>query len=94
MAEFVRGIKVDKPSDKAKDFLVCKIALSPEIIDLYEKEKNEGGWLNIDVKKAEDEKSKEEYYYWTKNDWTPDSSKNKEKSEEKGESINSDEIPF
>ena len=63
--EFINGLIVKKPNEKAPDFAKASISIKREELIAYLQGKNEE-WLNIDVKE-----SKKGSWYCEVNNWRP-----------------------
>ena len=64
--EFPKGIFFKSPKDSAPDFIKGHISLSQEIVEYYNANKNDAGYVNLDLKEA-----KSGNLYLDLNDWTP-----------------------
>lgn len=79
---FADGFRFEKPREGSPEFVKGRISVKvPEAIAFLEQHQNNGGWVNIDLKKSQGGK-----LYLELNTWTP------KKTDE--EDINPDEIPF
>lgn len=79
---FPKGIYFDKPKAGTPDFVKGKISLSEGIIEYYNENKNEKGYVNIDLLV-----SKAGKLYLKTNDWKPT-------EEVKVEDVSDDSSPF
>ena len=62
----VEGLWVDAPREGAPGFVKGKISINAKFIDWYNANKNEKGYVNIDLLE-----SKEGKWYSKLNDWKP-----------------------
>lgn len=83
--EFVSGLYVDKPHEKAPDFVKCKISIKRKELGNWLRSK-EDEYINIDVKESKDGK-----WYAAVNNWKPE-----KKADEPAPQADdfSDDIPF
>lgn len=65
--KFIDGLFVKPPHDKAPDFVKCAISIKREELVGW-LQKQEGEWVNLDVKEAKTGK-----WYAAINDWKPKS---------------------
>ena len=63
--KFVNGLIVKAPSDKAPDFIKCRISIKRKDLGNWLREQNED-WINLDVKVSKDGK-----WYAEVNGWKP-----------------------
>ena len=63
--KFVNGLIIKAPSDKAPDFIKCRISIKRKDLGNWLREQNED-WINLDVKVSKDGK-----WYAEVNDWKP-----------------------
>jgi len=70
--KLITGLYADKPNDNAPEWVISKIAINEKFIEFFNQNKNEKGYLNIDILQAKGGK-----YYAKLNDYKP-----KEKTEE------------
>jgi len=54
MADFVNGLIIKAPSEKAPDFVKANISIKVEELGMWLREKHKAGeeWVNIDVKES------------------------------------------
>lgn len=79
---FAEGFRFEKPREGSPEFVKGRLSIkAPEAIAFLERYQNNGGWVNIDLKKSQGGK-----LYLELNTWQP--KKNVE------EDINPDQIPF
>lgn len=66
--EFVKGLIVKAPNDKAPDFVKASISIKVEELGMFLREKHKAGneWLNIDVKVSKGGK-----WYAAISNWKP-----------------------
>jgi len=64
--EFVNGLIVKAPHEKAPDFVKCAISIRREELITWLTAKN-GDWINLDVKESKNGK-----WYAQVNDWKPE----------------------
>ncbi len=77
--EFIKGLWVEKPKEGTPEFVKAKISINAEFIEWYNANKNDKGYVNIDILASKDDESK----WWAKhNDWKPE-----------GETANTSNIP-
>lgn len=68
---FADGFRFEKPREGSPEFIKGRISVKvPEAIAFLQKHQNNGGWVNIDLKK-----SKEGKLYLELNTWQPNASK-------------------
>ena len=83
--EFVNGLMVKAPHEKAPDFVKCSISIKRKDLGNWLREKDDE-WINIDVKESRNGKWYAEVNNWKKSD-TPDN------TEQTPDDFN-DPIPF
>jgi len=52
--KLIEGLYAKKPSDNAPDFVKAKISINQKFIDFYNENKNEKGYLNMDILETKD----------------------------------------
>lgn len=84
--EFVNGLIVKAPHEKAPDFVKASISIKVADLGLWLREKHNAGeeWVNVDVKEAKSGK-----WYAAASNFKP-----KEKPAPKGKPDGDDDIPF
>ncbi len=51
---FIDGMYVSNPSEKAPEWIICNLALFvPQLITFLEKNKNNSGYVNVDIKRGQ-----------------------------------------
>ena len=88
--EFVDGLIVKPPHDKAPDFVKCSISIKRKDLGNWLRKKSDD-WINLDVKVAMSGK-----WYAEVNDWKPQQESAQEGTQQgysKGLDMN-DDIPF
>lgn len=69
-ANFVEGLFVEYPHEKAPDYVLCKASINVDkFIKSLEKYRNYAGYVNLDIKKSKKDPGK---LYSEVNTWTPD----------------------
>jgi len=84
--EFVDGLIIKAPSERAPDFVKCSISIKRKDLGNWLRGK-EDDWINLDVKV-----SKKGKWYAEVNNWKPESATT-EKTETKGDAFE-DDLPF
>ena len=64
--KFVKGMFIEAPNSKAPDFVKGKMSINANFIDWYNANKNEAGYVNIDLLESKDGK-----LYAKHNDFVP-----------------------
>jgi hypothetical protein len=68
---FADGLRVEKPSEKAPDFIIAKLSFKvAEFQEFLKKHESIAGWVNVDLLK-----SSKGGYYASLNEYKPDTSK-------------------
>lgn len=71
---FADGFRFEKPREGSPEFVKGRISVKvPEAVVFLQKHQNNGGWVNIDLKK-----SREGKLYLELNTWQPNTSKTPE----------------
>ena len=83
--EFIDGLIVKPPHEKAPDFVKCSISIKRKDLGNWLRGKDED-WINVDVKESKGGK-----WYAEVNNWKPDS---KQESASKDDPDFDDPIPF
>jgi len=78
--QFPQGIIFKTPRENAPEFIKGHLSFKTEEFIQYLQEKNNNGWVNIDIKK-----SKAGKLYLDLNDWKP---------EQKKDDTNVEQVPF
>ena len=63
---FAEGVFFSKPREGAPDFIKGNVSLDARVIDFYNKHKNNGGYVNLDLKESKGGK-----LYLEVNEWEP-----------------------
>ena len=95
--QFIKGLFVNKPSDKAPDFVIAKCSISADTFPQFLKDNVNGkGYMNFDILESKDGK-----FYAKLDDFVPNQNYGTEsdliapKQDEINQSeINIEEIPF
>lgn len=90
--KFISGLFVNKPSDKAPDYVKAKMSVSADTFIPFLKENVNGkGYLNFDIMESKDGK-----FYAKLDDFVPNQNYGTESDlvAPKQDEINIDEIPF
>lgn len=67
--EFVDGLIIKKPGDRAPDFIKCNISIKRKDLGNWLRGKDDE-WINVDVKESKNGK-----WYAEVNTWKPDNAK-------------------
>jgi hypothetical protein len=81
--EFIDGLMVKKPNEKAPEFIIANISIKREELIEWLQGKNEE-WINADIKVSKEKGT----YYASVNNWKPKS------GEQKEEEVKITDVPF
>lgn len=86
--EFVNGLVVKAPNEKAPDFIKCAISIKREELIGFLQSKS-GDWINVDVKE-----SKAGKWYAEVNSWVPNKAQQDQEDRGSKPAQFDDDIPF
>lgn len=90
MAEFIDGITVKQPHEKAPDFVIADLAIQADkLIDWLQKNKNERGYVNGTIKR-----SQKGTLYVEKNTYQAQGQGRTTQSSNQSNSEESEDLPF
>jgi len=86
--EFVDGLIVKQPHEKAPDFVKCSISIKRKDLGNWLRGKSDD-WINIDVKESRNGK-----WYAAVNDFKPEPAQVANSNDGSGEFVDDTDIPF